>query len=82
MSLIRYCLLAASIFYIVLFMVQGTLVESILFTAAIGVVILIGVGSTLFISDELHLKKTKMILIWCCVLAFAGYGLFRGGMIV
>ena len=82
MSIIRLCLIAGVVFYIGIFLIQGAVFGGVLVASVIGMVILLGVGSTLLISDEEQLKRTEMVLIWCCILAFAGYGILRGGGIV
>ncbi|MCQ1537680.1 hypothetical protein FTO68_01565 [Methanocalculus taiwanensis] len=79
MTLIRYCLLAGILLYTGIFLIQGATTGAVLAASIIGLLILLGIGSTLFISDEKQLRKVEMILIWCCVLAFAVYGILVGG---
>jgi hypothetical protein len=82
MNLIRYCLLAGILFYIGIFLIEGVAVGAILVASIIGVLILLGIGATLFISDEKQLKKGEMILIWCSILFFAVYGVLVAGRVL
>jgi len=82
MSLIRLSMVAGVALYIGLFMVQSAYMASILYAAIIGSLILIGLASRLFTSNEEQAKKYEMILIWCSLLTFAIYGiLYAGGVI-
>lgn len=82
MNLIRNCLLTSILLYIGIFLIQGAATAAVLVAAIIGILILLGIGSTLFISDEKQLKKFEMILIWCSILFFAVYGLLVAGGIL
>jgi len=82
MSLIRYSLLAAIMLYIGIFLIEGSVAPPVLLASIIGIVLLLALISTLFVRDEERLRKTEMILVWCCVLAYAVYGLIRAGGLV
>jgi len=82
MNLIRYCLLAGILLYIGIFLIQGAATGAVLLAAITGVLILLGIGSTLFISDEKQLKKGEMILIWSSILFFAVYGVLVAGRVL
>jgi len=82
MSLIRLSMIAGAALYIGLFIAQGAFTILIIYAAIIGSLILIGLASRLFVSNEEQAKKYEMILIWCSLLTFAIYGLlFAGGVI-
>ena len=82
MNLIRNCLLAGLLLYIGIFLILGAATGAVLVAAIIGILILLGIGSTLFISDEKKLKSVEMILIWCSILLFAVYGVLVAGGIL
>ena len=82
MNLIRNCLLTGILLYIGIFLIQGAATGAVLVAAIIGIFILLGIGSTLFISDEKRLKRVEMILIWCSILFFAVYGVLVVGRIL
>ncbi|MCP1662745.1 MAG: hypothetical protein D5R99_09590 [Methanocalculus sp. MSAO_Arc1] len=82
MSLIKFSLIAGAVFYIGLFLIEGTVEPALLSAGIIGSVLLLAVIATLFLRDEEKLKKAEMILLWIICCTFAVYGLlFAGGVL-